>query len=266
MIKTFFFLKETISYNITGQGSPIVFLHGFLEDSSIWDNVKRHLNLSHKILTVDLPGHGKSTCISENHTMASMAKIVQQICLAENMLKPIVFGHSMGGYIALELTKIYEVDIALVHSNFWNDSTEKKIDRNRVIQIAKANLSLFVSTAIPNLFYAENSEKCKKHIEKLIEKASEMDIKSVVCATKAMRDRKNNSAVLMVGNVAIIQGENDPVFSKSTMSIHLNTISEKPYFIEIESCGHMGFAEQPSAFLEAVKRIIIKFSELKAFN
>jgi len=266
MVKTIAALPETIVYKVVGNGSPLVFLHGFLEDSSIWSNIEHELHSSHKIITIDLPGHGKSTCNNRSHTMASMAKIIQQICSKEKLENPIVFGHSMGGYVALELAKIYKIDIALIHSNFWADSIEKKMDRNRVIKVVQSNLPLFLNTAIPNLFFSENRMKCQKQIEKLIASGTEMKVESVITATQAMRDRENNFKVVQDCKVAIIQGEKDSVFSKKTMLEKINLLSEKPHYIELESCGHMGFAEQPQDFLKAIERIIGKFLELKAFN
>ena len=53
--------KQTdIYYRVFGNGSPIVFLHGFLEDSNIWLDFIQPLKESHQIILIDLPCHGKS--------------------------------------------------------------------------------------------------------------------------------------------------------------------------------------------------------------
>ena len=255
-----------ISYQITGKGSPLVFLHGFLENASMWKAVENTLNISYKIILIDLPGHGLSECNGNNEKMDDMADAVKTICIAENAINPIVFGHSMGGYVGLELSKILAIKLVLVHSNFWADSELKKRDRDRVVEVVKDNLSLFAKSAIPNLFYEENMETCYSEIQNLIAGASMMDVKAVVAATRGMRDRINNSEVISKCKVAIIQGANDPVISKREMKEQLNLLDHNVDYYEIENCGHMGFVEQPVQFLKMIKLIIDKFTPLMPNN
>ncbi|MDX1348783.1 MAG: alpha/beta hydrolase, partial [Putridiphycobacter sp.] len=86
-----------VSYRIVGTGSPIILLHGFLEDLTMWDRVSLLLQTSHTVLAIDLPGHGLSNCQMEAKNMANMARVVKAVCDTEKIANPIVFGHSMGG-------------------------------------------------------------------------------------------------------------------------------------------------------------------------
>jgi hypothetical protein len=49
-----------LEHRIIGNGYPIVFLHGFLEDSSMWEHLNLPLKSAYKFVFIDLPGHGKS--------------------------------------------------------------------------------------------------------------------------------------------------------------------------------------------------------------
>jgi alpha-beta hydrolase superfamily lysophospholipase len=158
----------TIHYRVFGNGNPLVFLHGFLEDSTMWDEFIKPFEANHKIILVDLPCHGQSRFIGKECSMIFMANAVKQILDIENVNNPKVIGHSMGGYVGLELAKLTQINLTLLHSNFWADSLEKKIDRDRVVDIVKNKKEFFISEAIPNLFYLKNRELCCPIIKNLI--------------------------------------------------------------------------------------------------
>lgn len=258
--------KNEIAYTLQGKGQPLVFLHGFLENSSIWLNIAEKLTKNYKVLLVDLPGHGKSTLVSDTLSIIEMAESVQAIMDFLGLTKSIIFGHSLGGYVALELAKKMEIDLALVHSNFWNDDIKKRKDRDRVIAVVKENLSLFVHTAIPSLFYSENRAEQKDNIENFVKSASKMGNDAIVLATIGMRDRANNRQVLEHQRIAVIQGEFDPIIPEAKMVENLEQIKNKPYYFKISNCGHMGFLEQPSVFFEVILSIIDKFYGIKLNN
>ena len=63
-----------LSYQIIGQGDVITFIHGFCEDLFIWKNAHKYFP-NHSILSVDLPGFGKSKILDEQ-TIPNLAKAV----------------------------------------------------------------------------------------------------------------------------------------------------------------------------------------------
>ena len=56
--------NTTIHYKTTGTGLPVVLLHGFAEDSSIWDNQVEYLKNNYQLIIPDLPGSGASGMIN----------------------------------------------------------------------------------------------------------------------------------------------------------------------------------------------------------
>ena len=60
-------------YEVEGEGKSFVFLHGFLENHSIWNNLRADLKDQHQIITLDLPGHGNSETDNEENTMEELA-------------------------------------------------------------------------------------------------------------------------------------------------------------------------------------------------
>ena len=101
-------LNTRTGESITGSSSNgpcIVLLHGFLESLCIWDEFVNELSKDFKVLTIDLPGHGKTENFSEVHTMEFMAETVKAVLEHLKIEKCVLIGHSMGGYVRLLLLK-----------------------------------------------------------------------------------------------------------------------------------------------------------------
>ena len=64
-----------INYEIEGNGDVIVFLHGFLENLTMWNTIMPSFFKKYKCIAVDLLGHGETECLGYVHTMEDMAKV-----------------------------------------------------------------------------------------------------------------------------------------------------------------------------------------------
>src|SRR5687768_4318164 len=193
-----------------GTGTPILFLHGFLEDHSVLNAIyPDFVNEGFQCILMDLPCHGKTRYSGQVCTMSFMAGEVFNYLTANNIQNPFVFGHSMGGYVGLELQRLMNIRLTLVHSNFWTDSEAKKLDRNRVIEVVKRNKKLFLNEAIPNLFAPFNREFHREEIARLIEQANRLDGLEIAAATGGLRDRFASHDLMERCDIKIIQGSDD---------------------------------------------------------
>lgn len=186
--------KNCFFYKKTGKGKPVMFLHGFMEDYSAWSLLTSQFEKEHTIIAVDLPGHGQTPCYAETHTMEMMAEGVFNILKAEKIERVILVGHSMGGYVALAFAENYPQlveALILVNSTASADSETKKINRDRAVQAVESNKTLFVKTAIPNLFSEHNKTVFKEEIEQLTEKALKTPDCGIIAASKGMKIRKD---------------------------------------------------------------------------
>ena len=106
--KNIIYRQTQIVYKTTGTGSPVVLIHGFAEDSTIWDNQVDFLKDKYRLIIPDLPGSGKSELITNNDTsLEDYAAIIKQILDKEKIETCIMIGHSMGGYITLAFAEKY---------------------------------------------------------------------------------------------------------------------------------------------------------------
>jgi pimeloyl-ACP methyl ester carboxylesterase len=91
-------------YEEAGAGDPpMVFVHGWTCNHSYFAPQFDHFKARHRVVAVDLRGHGASDQPEHGYTMAGFADDVAWMCVELGVDRPVVIGHSMGGVIALEL-------------------------------------------------------------------------------------------------------------------------------------------------------------------
>lgn len=237
-----------------GNGRPVVFLHGFLESISMWDYLTIPKGI--QAILVDLPGHGAS----KNHSGKSIEEIAQKVLLTISELNLDSFsivGHSLGGYVALEIKKQTEKcnKVVLLNSNFWEDSPIKKQDRDRVVEVVSRMKNLFVEQVVPNLF--SQPEKYAQPIKELIMEAKEISSESIAEISLAMKNRSDNEELVsdFFEDFFVIQGELDSIVPLEKMRV-LNKKIAFNYF-EISDVGHMSHIENSLAVEAILSEVFI---------
>lgn len=231
-----------LNYKIIGNGYPVVFLHGFLESLEMWNYFNFENNFT--CILIDLPGHGNSKFENDSaSSMSAMANEVSRIIDLLGIKEFGIVGHSMGGYVGLELLSqdLRAEKMVLLNSNFWDDSDLKKQDRLRVAEIVKKNKNLFLYEAIPNLF--SHPEKFNSDVKKLIEDAKKMNAKAISASSIAMSKRKNFKSFLakIESQLLIIQGESDTIVPYSKMKQELHQFPN--ISLKVIVGGHMAHIE-----------------------
>jgi pimeloyl-ACP methyl ester carboxylesterase len=112
-----------IRYEAAGSGEPtLVFVHGWSCDRSYWRAQMDHFAASHRVVAVDLGGHGESGLGRKDWTIAGFAGDVRAVVEALGARKVVLVGHSMGGPVILEAAQLMpERVVALVSVDFFND-------------------------------------------------------------------------------------------------------------------------------------------------
>ena len=93
-----------LAYEETGRGEPpLLLVHCWTCDHSFFAPQAQHFRHQHRVINVDLRGHGASDKPCQDYTVAGFADDLAWLCAQLAVIKPVVIGHSMGGNIALEL-------------------------------------------------------------------------------------------------------------------------------------------------------------------
>ena len=89
-----------LAFSDSGQGSPVVILHGLLGSGRNWTSFARQLSARHRVLSLDLRNHGRSPWFPEM-TYQDMARDVIELLEAQGLGPVRLMGHSMGGKAAM---------------------------------------------------------------------------------------------------------------------------------------------------------------------
>ncbi|NEZ04994.1 alpha/beta hydrolase [Wenzhouxiangella sp. XN201] len=96
-----------ISYEVHGSGEPtLVFVHGWSCDLRYWRAQVRHFSRNHKVVTVDLAGHGHSGLQRESYSMSAFGEDVRAVIEAVGSDDVVLIGHSMGGPVVAETAQL----------------------------------------------------------------------------------------------------------------------------------------------------------------
>lgn len=249
-----------VFYKDFGEGDVSVFLHGYMEEHSIWDELCKKIAHKNRCVTIDLFGHGKTQSFAYIHTMEEMALMVTNLIDYIGIKQYKVFGHSMGGYVALamiEITTPKMTHICLINSTPHPDSLDRINNRNRAILAIKKSKDVFISMAVTNLFSFKSKALFENEINKIKLKASSTTLQGLVAAQEGMKLRKSRLDLLLdfKGKKLIILGENDPVLNISdvTKDIPYNEID-----VKILKGGHMLFVENKSDLAKEIMHFIDK--------
>ena len=247
--------NANIHYSDQGKGPVLVFIHGFLEDLSMWENIVTNLQISHRVICIDLLGHGSTDNIGYIHTMEDQAQMLNYLLEKLKVTQCVLVGHSMGGYVALSFAELFPEmvkGICLMNSTALADTEEKKHNRDRGIKAVKQNHKIFIRIAIPNLFSEENRSVFTTEIKDITETALKMSVQGIVAALEGMKVRKDLSHLLKKKEFAtlMIIGRKDPALDYQSL---IDQVEKNALDHIIFDDGHMSHVENKSALKLALK-------------
>ncbi|MCB0568680.1 MAG: alpha/beta hydrolase [Phaeodactylibacter sp.] len=256
---TYHFKK--VAFLSEGKGTPVVLLHGFCEDSTIWDDFAAALlEEPFRIIRIDLPGFGKSEVLPDA-TIEQMAEAVQVVLKSLRLKQVILIGHSMGGYVSLAFARRFPgmlLGLGLFHSHPYPDTAEKKEGRRKSIAfIGRQGHILFVKQLIPALFTPKFARSNSFLLEKLIFSASKYKSTGIMAALEAMASRPDESGTLagIEAPALFIIGEEDSAIppAQSLEQIHLPAAASIHILGQV---GHMGMFEAKRKTEQAVREFV----------
>lgn len=255
MQQTFSYQHKQISYRSEGKGTPVVLLHGFGEDSHIWDLQTDYLKDYCRVIVPDLPGSGSSQSLepqTSSHIVSieDYADCIHALLQQENIPSCIMLGHSMGGYIMLAFAEKYPdrlTGIGLVHSTAFADSVEKKQNRTRGIELMENyGGQSFLKTTIPNLFGPAFKQAHPEKIDTLIADAANFSTQALQQYYVAMRERPDRTPVLKSNPLPVlfVIGTED-IAAPMNDVLKQTHLPAKSYIHILDGVGHMGMWEAP---------------------
>lgn len=249
-----------VHYTDKGNGTAIILLHGFLENSTMWKPFISKLTKKSRVVTIDLLGHGKTDCLGYVHTMEDMAEAVKAVLLHLRLRRVIMIGHSMGGYVALAFAEKYFKNLkglCLMNSTALADSEEKRINRDRAIAAVKQTHKSFINISVSNLFRPKNRPVFSDEIKKVKNEALKIPLQGIIAALEGMKIRKDRTKLLKskAFKKLMIIGKHDPVLNRESL---INQIKNTDVKIVEFPDGHMSHIENKEDFLKEIMYFIEK--------
>jgi len=246
-----------LKYNISGEGKPVVLIHGFCESKKLWDAYTALLSTQYQVVSVDLPGFGESA-MGEVHTIDSMARDIKATLDTLQLGRTVLVGHSLGGYVSLAFAELFSerlLGLSLFHSTSFSDSKEKKENRDKAIAfVEKYGGKRYVESLFPGLFAEEKQEQLREHITYAVREAAKTPQASIIRTLEAMRDRPDRSALLgrLPFPIQFIVGKQD-VAVPLEQSLRECYLPREAHVQIMENIGHMGMVEDKPRTLRVLQ-------------
>ena len=259
MNKTVIFKDVEVSYSEYGNRdhTPVLLLHGYLETKEIWDDYAKKLSEKYFVITIDIPGHGKSGVFDSMHRMEDLTLAVDNVVQQEELEKFHLAGHSMGGYVVMAYRekfpdKLYSY--VLFHSTCFADDDEKKQNRNREIElIQQGKKEQIINTNIPKAFADDHHDTFQQEIAAAKKIASTNPDEGIIALLKGMMERADRSVLIEDDEVPLllIAGKKDNYLHYEVME-RMYDMASMAELAELENSGHMGFVEEEDKALQTL--------------
>jgi 3-oxoadipate enol-lactonase len=247
-----------LAYSRRGRGTPLILIHGFPLDSTLWSEILPYLENDFDLILPDLRGFGQSSTITSQYTISDMADDLAGLLDHLGIEKAAVAGHSMGGYVALAFAKKYPQRVsglALVSSQAVADSPERREGRYKTAaDVEEQDVGIVVEAMTPKL---SADIKVQKFVRGVIEKQSKS---AVIGVLQAMAEREDMSEFLsgFTSPLVLIHGNADQLIPIERAK-EIKSANPSARLVELEGAGHMPMMEFPGetanglAFLLHVK-------------
>lgn len=242
-------------YEEVGEGIPIVMLHGFPLDHSIWKPVTDLLAGQARFILPDLRGYGRSPDGNEIHTMRLLVEDVLLLLDRLNLERVILVGHSMGGYVSLTFAHAYPGRLAglgLVATQADPDMPEKRQARLRTARDVRSKGIDLIAHGMPSKLTQD--PELQARLEEMFHRVNPQ---SAIRSLKGMAERQDANPWLdqiHVPTLVIAGGEDQiiPMQKSHEMVEMLN----KGWLIEIPAAGHLPMLETPEQVAEGISQLI----------
>ncbi len=243
-------------YEESGQGTPILLVHGFPLNHTIWQPIVPRLGKCSRVITPDLRGFGKSPAPGGTYSMRLLAEDLLHLLDRLEIEKAVVVGHSMGGYVALAFAKAYPQRLSglgLVASQAEADAPERRQSRLNIADDVERKGVRVVADGMPVKLTA-NPELAAQLHELIHATASQQGVAGCM---RGMAERPD--ATEWLGQIAapsvVIAGTSDGIIPVAKGQV-MATLLGRSWLVKIEGVGHMPMMEAPDRVAEALIQLV----------
>ena len=251
----------TMSYREFGEGSPVILLHAFPLDGRMFEPQAEALAGSHRLITPDYPGFGRSPRAPAQPDMRYYAEGVRGLLDRLGLDRAVLGGVSMGGYVVFECMRLFPERVSgLILANTRPEPDSEEIRENRremARRVAEEGVEVLIELQMQRLLAPETLENDERVVERVRAMILESSPNGVVAALGAMRERPDSTPLLAEIGVPtlVIGGEEDGISSPGVMGAMAEKIPGSRH-VTLPGAGHLANLEAPEGFNAALTELL----------
>jgi pimeloyl-ACP methyl ester carboxylesterase len=253
-----------MAYEDVGSGPPVVLLHGYPFNRSMWREQADALSTNYRVIIPDLRGHGETSATQEEEpaTIAEMAQDVAALLDELEIKRVILGGLSMGGYVALAFYRRFGLQRvrALILADTRSQADTPEARRNREVQaekILKQGMSSITDDFLKKVLTPTTLSEQPEIVERVRRMIVTTNPQGAAAALRGMAVRPDQTDFLpeIIAPTLIIVGREDQLTPPVDAEMMHREIRGSQLEI-IEGASHLSNLERPEEFNRALKHFL----------
>lgn len=250
-----------IAYTDTGIGRPLVLIHGYPFNRTLWDEQVDALTNSYRVIVPDLRGFGDSDASSGSAGMNLMAQDVARLLDHLEISQAVIGGLSMGGYVVLAFYKQFPARaraLILADTRAQADTEEGK--QARAQQREKAlteGMAGIADAMLPKLLTPETVSKRPEIVKRVRDMMLKTKSEGAAAALQGMAEREDQRQLLPQITVPtlILVGSEDPLTPVAD-SEKMHQAIGGSRLVVLDKASHVSNIEQAELFNKELERFL----------
>lgn len=250
-----------LAYTDEGRGTPIVLIHGFPLNRTMWDPQIPTLSQGNRVIAPDLRGHGESEAPSGPYLMEVLAYDVRRLLDHLSIDQAVIAGFSLGGYVTFAFYRKYPERVralVLADTRPQPDTPEGRQGRMDMANLARnEGASAVADRLLPRLLTPDSLKDRRELVEKVRDMITSTPVKGIAGDLMGLAERPDSLPTLEAIScpTLVIVGEQDALTPPAESQLMAQRIKGSRLEL-IANAAHLANMEQPEAFNRAVKSFL----------
>ena len=247
--------NTTLAYTDTGSGRPVVLIHGYPFNRSLWNEQIAALSGSYRVIAPDLRGFGESDSSDGPSTMNRMAQDVALLLDHLGIPRVTIGALSMGGYVTFAFYKQFASRVrALILADTRAQADTEEAKQKRAQQAEKAlseGMAGIADAMLPKLLTPETVSKRPDIVKRVRDMMLKTKPEGAAAALRGMAERDDQTTLKISVPTLIIVGAEDAITPVAD-SEKMNQAIAGSRLVVLENAGHVSNLERTEEFNEAM--------------
>jgi pimeloyl-ACP methyl ester carboxylesterase len=250
-----------IAYEDTGEGFPLVLVHGHPFDRSMWRDQVRAFSGHYRVITFDLRGYGETTVIPGKTLLEDFARDIAELLDYLSVTKIILGGLSLGGQIVLEFYRLFpqRVRAVILADTFAQLDTDegRRARYDLAERLMKEGMHAYADEVLPKMIAPKTIAEQPKVAAHVLSMMRATSPEGAAAALRGRSERRDYTSLLseITAPTLIVVGSED-VFTPVRDAKFMHERIPNSRMAVIEEAGHMPNLERPAEFNRVVEEFL----------